>query len=70
NVSKEYAAEKLIDKVGSGDCFMAGLIYGHYHQLPAQDILEFATAAAFLKLFVKGDWSDKSVNDIKSAIGK
>jgi 2-dehydro-3-deoxygluconokinase len=69
-VSKEYDAEKVIDKVGSGDCFMAGLIYGNYHQLPAQDILEFATAAAFQKLFVKGDWTDKTVNDIKSSIKK
>jgi 2-dehydro-3-deoxygluconokinase len=69
-VSKEYDAEKVIDKVGSGDCFMAGLIYGNYHQLPAQDILEFATAAAFQKLFVKGDWTDKTVNDIRSSIKK
>jgi 2-dehydro-3-deoxygluconokinase len=69
-VSKEYDAEKVIDKVGSGDCFMSGLIYGNYHQLPAQDILEFATAAAFQKLFVKGDWMDKTVNDIKSSIKK
>lgn len=66
--SAEYQSETIVDKVGSGDCFMAGLIYGFYNQLGAQQTLEFATAAAFKKLFIKGDVTNKSVEEITKAI--
>jgi 2-dehydro-3-deoxygluconokinase len=65
-ISKQYTSDKVIDKVGSGDCFMAGLIYGFSNSLPEQDILEFATAAAFAKLFVRGDATDKTAGEIKN----
>ena len=32
-VSEEYVSDEILDKVGSGDCFMAGLIYGFYNHL-------------------------------------
>jgi 2-dehydro-3-deoxygluconokinase len=67
-ISKEYQSQTIIDKVGSGDCFMAGLIYGFYEGLDPQATLEFATAAAFTKLFIKGDSTNKSVDEIKKAI--
>jgi 2-dehydro-3-deoxygluconokinase len=67
-ISKQYSSNKVVDKVGSGDCFMAGLIYGFSNSLPRQDILEFATAAAFAKLFVRGDATDKTAEDIKNLI--
>jgi 2-dehydro-3-deoxygluconokinase len=69
-VSKEYKTDKVIDKVGSGDCFMAGLIYGHCQQWDAQQIIEFATAAAFNKLFIKGDATTSTVEEIKQAYTK
>jgi len=68
SVSTEYSSEKIIDKVGSGDCFMAGLIYGYYNDMPPQDILEFATAAAFQKLFIERDATNMTVNDIRKSI--
>lgn len=67
-VSKEYVAEKIIDKVGSGDCFMAGLIYGFFNKYILQETLEFASAAAFTKLFVESDTTTKTVVDIKECI--
>ncbi|MGN6639292.1 MAG: PfkB family carbohydrate kinase [Mucilaginibacter sp.] len=67
-VSSDYSATHIVDRVGSGDCFMAGLIYGFYNQLPVAETLEFATAAAFEKLFVKSDATNKTVDDIKKAI--
>lgn len=66
--SKAYSTNGVIDKVGSGDCFMAGLIYGFYNNLEPQETLEFATAAAFEKLFVNGDATDKTVEEIKRSM--
>lgn len=53
--SAVYTTPHYVDKVGSGDCFMAGLIYGHFQGHNDQQILDFATAAAFNKLFVASD---------------
>jgi len=64
HVSQEYFADKIVDKVGSGDCFMAGIIYGIYNELSPQDTLEFAAAAAFQKLFIESDATNKNVNQI------
>jgi 2-dehydro-3-deoxygluconokinase len=62
--SKEYVSETILDKVGSGDCFMAGLIYGLYNKKPVQETLEFATAAAYQKLFIPSDATNQRAEDI------
>src|SRR5258708_5665421 len=67
-LSIEYFADKIVDKVGSGDCYMAGLIYGMHKGLPLQDTLEFATAAAFQKLFITSDATDQKVDEIEKFI--
>lgn len=66
--SKEYTADKIVSKVGSGDCFMAGLIHGFYNNDAPQQVLEFATAAAFSKLFVASDATTNTVEEITNAI--
>ncbi|MHA4812303.1 PfkB family carbohydrate kinase [Flavitalea flava] len=66
--SSGYSAEKIVDKVGSGDCYMAGLIYGLYKQHSLQQTLEFATAAAFQKLFITSDATNQTVSDIEKSI--
>lgn len=68
HISHEYQTEKILDKVGSGDCFMAGLIYGFYQQLPPAETVEFATAAAFNKLFIPSDATTSTVADIQNTI--
>ncbi|MDB5119308.1 MAG: carbohydrate kinase [Sphingobacteriales bacterium] len=68
HVSQEYLAEEIVDKVGSGDCFMAGLIYGFYHKLEPDAILEFATAAAFSKLFIPSDATTIKPDEIRSVV--
>ncbi|MDT3403667.1 sugar kinase [Mucilaginibacter terrae] len=70
HVSGEYFAETIIDKVGSGDCYMAGLIYGYYNNYEPQETVDFATAAAFTKLFVNSDATNRSVDFIQQAIIK
>lgn len=63
-VSAKYKTATITDKVGSGDCFMAGLIYGNYHHHPPQQILDYATAAAFQKMFITGDATDKTPTEV------
>jgi 2-dehydro-3-deoxygluconokinase len=64
--SREYVSEKILDKVGSGDCFMAGLIRGLYGGQGVQETLEFATAAAYQKLFIPSDATDQRADVIKN----
>ncbi|SFH42785.1 sugar kinase [Pedobacter insulae] len=67
-VSKEYCSEHILDKVGSGDCFMAGLIYGFYQQLNPLTTLNFATAAAFNKLFIPSDCTTATIADVQKTL--
>jgi 2-dehydro-3-deoxygluconokinase len=66
--SGEYISEHVIDKVGSGDCFMAGLIYGYRKQMNPLATVSFATAAAFEKLSIAGDATKSTVEQITQAI--
>ena len=68
HVSHEYGTDSIVDKVGSGDCFMAGLIYGFYNKHQPASILEFATAAAFSKLFIASDATTLGVEEIKERV--
>ncbi|GAB4004188.1 sugar kinase [Spirosoma migulaei] len=63
-VSTELLTDSVVDRVGSGDCFMAGLIYGLYNQHSPQDVVDFAAAAAFGKLQELGDATGQTVADI------
>ena len=69
SVSKRFTIEKVVDKVGSGDCFMAGLIYGLYHHHPPDNVINFAAAAAVGKLYEIGDATRQPVEAIKGRIG-
>jgi 2-dehydro-3-deoxygluconokinase len=64
--SQEFNATGVIDRSGSGDCFMAGLIYGLYNQHAPQDLLNYATAAAFGKLQEHGDSTGQDVLTISN----
>ncbi|RYD69491.1 MAG: sugar kinase, partial [Sphingobacteriales bacterium] len=68
NVSPEYISDEILDKVGSGDCFMAGLIYGFYNGLTEEETLNFATAAAYDKLYIPSDATISTVADIEKRI--
>jgi len=51
--------------VGSGDCFMAGLIYAIISNYEPNEMVNFATSAAVGKLYESGDATNQSVEDIK-----
>jgi 2-dehydro-3-deoxygluconokinase len=67
-ISKEFVAEQIAGKVGSGDCFMAGLIYGFYKELQPQEIVDFATSAAFAKLFTESDFNTTTLAEIEQVV--
>ncbi len=69
-ISPIFQTATVVDKVGSGDCFMAGLIYGISAKYTATDIISFAAAAAFGKLQEKGDATQNSVEKIKDILGQ
>jgi 2-dehydro-3-deoxygluconokinase len=54
--SQRYAIDDIIDRVGGGDSFSAGLIYGLRH-LEEEKALEFAVAASCLKHSIPGDFN-------------
>lgn len=66
--SKEYETERLTDRIGGGDAFMAGLIYALRNNYSPQDTIEFATAASFKKLFVPGDFNIVTIESIKELL--
>jgi 2-dehydro-3-deoxygluconokinase len=66
--SSEWITDSIIDRVGSGDCFMAGLIYGLHNKLGLQNVINFASAAAFLKLQEKGDTTNQDIHAINALV--
>ncbi|MVT10735.1 sugar kinase [Chitinophaga tropicalis] len=67
-VSKQYETHDVVDRVGSGDSFMAGLIHAQVSGMNAQETISFAAAAAWSKLFLKGDFNLTSKEDILKLI--
>lgn len=67
-ISKEFTFDMVVDKVGSGDCFMVRLIYGLHNQHDIKDIVDFAAAAALGKLQEAGDGTKQTIETINKKI--
>ena len=63
--SSYYEIDDIIDRVGGGDAFSAGLIYGLNSYDSNEKALEFAVAASCLKHSVSGDFNRVSVSDVE-----
>lgn len=61
--SKKYSMH-IVDRVGGGDSFGAGLIYALTHDMTGQEAIEFAVAASCLKHSIEGDYNLVSVNEV------
>lgn len=65
--SKRYDITHIVDRVGGGDSFMGGLIYGLLaYEGDDQKALDFAVAASCLKHTVYGDFNLVSVAEVES----
>lgn len=63
--SKKYPIH-IVDRIGSGDSFSAGLIFGFINGYDAQKSIDFATAASCLKHSIEGDFNLVSVNEVEN----
>ena len=63
-VSRTYEIADIVDRIGAGDAFDAGLIYGLTHFAEPSEALEFAAAAAVLKHSVPGDLNLATLDEV------
>ncbi len=65
-LSRKYAITHIVDRVGGGDSFAGGLIYGLNAYEDEREALEFAVAASCLKHTIGGDYNRVSVGEVES----
>jgi 2-dehydro-3-deoxygluconokinase len=66
--SRHYEITHIVDRVGGGDSFAAGLIYGLMGMGTAAEALEFAVAASCLKHSIPGDFNRFTVDEVKALV--
>lgn len=64
--SKKYDINNIVDRVGSGDAFVGGILSGLYLFNNPQEILEFATASSCIKHSIYGDWNITNKEEVMS----
>jgi 2-dehydro-3-deoxygluconokinase len=62
--TKKYEV-RIVDRVGSGDSFASGLIYGLVTGMSMKDAAEFGVAASALKHTIPGDLNHATLSDVK-----
>lgn len=67
--SKEYKFD-ILDRVGGGDAFTAGILHGILDNLDKKDIIEFGVCASALKHSIKGDINIIDKDSVTNLIGK
>ncbi len=65
--SREYNIQ-IVDRVGSGDSFSAGVIYGLLNNYDIEDTIEFAAAASCLKHTQEGDFNRVSSHEVMALV--
>ncbi len=68
-VSRKYDIKDIVDRIGAGDTFAAGLIYGLNSLDSDKEALEFAAAASCLAHSIKGDLPLISVGEAERLAG-
>lgn len=58
----------IVDRVGGGDSFAAGLIYGALNGFDGQQTIEFAVAASALKHTIEGDFNVVTVEEVNTLL--
>ena len=64
--SRRYDIADIVDRIGGGDSFMGGLIFGLLHYKDSQKALDFATAASCLKHTIQGDYNWQTISEVEA----
>jgi 2-dehydro-3-deoxygluconokinase len=64
--SRKYEITHMVDRIGSGDAFAAGLIYGWMNLSTHREALDFAVAAGCLKHSIPGDFCRATVEEVNA----
>jgi len=65
-MSRCYTLEDMVDRVGSGDAFTSGLIYGRAQGWSPAESVEFGMASGVLKHTIPGDFNAVSVSEVET----
>jgi 2-dehydro-3-deoxygluconokinase len=66
-LSRKYRI-RVVDRVGGGDSFSGGLIYGLLSGMSCQDTVEFAAAASCLKHSIQGDFNQVAREEVVALV--
>lgn len=66
HVSKTYHIDDIVDRVGGGDAYLSGVLYGLLNQKSIDYSLEFGCCASVLKHTIHGDANTFSIHEIES----
>jgi 2-dehydro-3-deoxygluconokinase len=66
--SRHYDITHIVDRVGGGDSFAGGLIYGLQALASRKEALEFAVAASCLKHSIPGDFNRFSMDEVQALV--
>jgi 2-dehydro-3-deoxygluconokinase len=62
--SRRYHIDHIVDRVGGGDAFSGGFIYGILTGMDPQDTVEFAAAASCLKHTIHRDFNLATLDEV------
>jgi 2-dehydro-3-deoxygluconokinase len=66
--ARSYRMASIVDRIGAGDAFAAGILHGHVRQYGEQQSLEFGVAAACLKHSIPGDVNLVTTDDVQQLL--
>lgn len=69
HIGKKFDITHIVDRVGGGDAFMAGLIYGLATEMKDEDALNFGIASSCLKHTIHGDFNNVTVEEVEKIMG-
>jgi 2-dehydro-3-deoxygluconokinase len=66
--TRTYSIGRIIDRIGSGDAFAAGILHGVRTEMSDQDSVDFGLAAACLKHSVPGDFNLVGIAEVQNLV--